>query len=80
MKCHFSLPHGTTASPDLTGWSGLQDQIGAGEGHPSALALTAKPADYSAASRRESACCRRTMTARSVMKSVRLPGLRPRGV
>jgi hypothetical protein len=29
--CHFGLPHGTTNSPDLSGWSGLQDQIGAGE-------------------------------------------------
>ncbi|MBB2671506.1 UNVERIFIED_ORG: hypothetical protein GGE44_001057 [Rhizobium esperanzae] len=28
---------GTPISPDLSAWSGLQDQIGAGEGHPSAI-------------------------------------------
>lgn len=28
------LPDGMPISPDLTGWSGLQDQIGAGESHP----------------------------------------------
>ncbi|TAU60426.1 hypothetical protein ELI13_34480 [Rhizobium ruizarguesonis] len=71
---------GTPTSPDLSGWSGLQDQIGAGEGHLSALALTVAAANHSAASRPESAFCRRAMTAGSFMKSLPRPGLRPRGV
>ena len=35
----FWSASGRSISPDLSDWSGLQDQIGAGERHPSALAL-----------------------------------------
>ncbi|RYC14012.1 hypothetical protein EUU22_10855 [Ciceribacter ferrooxidans] len=82
-KVEMSLwsPHGMPISPDLTGWTGLQDQIGAGEAHPVGFSLeTIQPLIHSAASSRDNASFRRATTAGSCMKSLLRPGLRPRGL
>ncbi|RAX37911.1 hypothetical protein DQ393_29965 [Rhizobium tropici] len=59
----------------------LQDQIGAGEVHLFGFSFeTMWSMSYSVACCRDSAFSRRAITTGSFMKSVRGPGLRPRGV
>ncbi len=59
-----------TISPNMTGWSGLQGKIGAGEWRRFGFSFDCEIVDHSAASSRDCACRRRAITSGSFMKSV----------